>query len=76
MKAELITHMGDDLLVVNAARVSMDKESLDFTYRKDKPKGSDEGLLEYLASAGHWTPFSHPQICMRETVPIFVARQR
>lgn len=76
MKAEYISHMGDDLMVVNAARVSMDKESLDFTYRKDKPKGSDEGLLEYLASAGHWTPFSHPQICMRETVPIFVARQR
>lgn len=76
MKAELITHMGDDLLVVNAARVSFDKESEVFTYRKDMPKGSDEGLVEYLAEHNHWTPFSHPQICMRETVPIFVARQR
>jgi hypothetical protein len=27
MKAELIDHMGDDLTVVNAARVSFDKES-------------------------------------------------
>lgn len=69
MKAELITHMGDDLLVVNAARVSMDKEHSEF-------EAGDKKLLSYLAKHNHWTPFSHPQICMRETVPIFVARQR
>jgi len=76
IKAELVDHMGDDLTCVNAARVSFDKESHEFTYRKDIPKGSDEGLVNYLASHGHWTPFSHSMICMRETVPIFVARQR
>lgn len=76
MKAELIEHMGSDLTVVNAARVSFSKESTNFTYRKDVPKGSDEGLLDYLAKHNHWTPFSHPQIMMREKVPIFVARQR
>ena len=69
LKAELITHMGDDLLVVNAARVSMDKH-------KEQFDGGDSKLLAYLARENHWTPFSHPQICMRETVPIFVARQR
>ena len=76
IKAELVDHMGNDLSVVNAARVSFDKESTDFTYRKDIPKGSDEGLVDYLASHGHWTPFSHQVISVRETVPIFVARQR
>lgn len=69
MKCELIDKMGDDLLVVNAARVSMDKEHSEF-------EGGDRKLLGYLAKHNHWTPFSHPQICMRETVPIFVARQR
>lgn len=59
MKAELVKHNNDDLLCVNAARVSMDKESSVFTFRKDKPKGSDEGLVHYLADHRHWTPFSH-----------------
>jgi len=68
MKAELIDHMGSDLTVVNAARVSFDKESTEVSY-------SDQKLIKYLASHGHWTPFSHPQITMRYTVPIFVARQ-
>ena len=68
MKAEYISHMGDDLTVVNAARVSFDKESAEVSY-------SDTKLIKYLASHGHWTPFSHPQITLRYTVPIFVARQ-
>ena len=84
MKAELITHMGDDLLVVNAARVSFDKESSYDLHHCDHSAGGmeksikaqDRKLLNYLAKHNHWTPFSHPQICMRETVPIFVARQR
>lgn len=59
MQAELVENMGSDLTVVNAARVSMNKESFVFTYRKDKPKGSDEGLIKYLAKNNHWTPFSH-----------------
>ena len=69
MKAEYINHMGDDLLVVNAARVSFNKEVGTMSTKDSK-------LLNYLAKHNHWTPFSHPQICMRETVPIFVARQR
>jgi len=69
MKAEYISHMGDDLTVVNAARVSFDKASL------YAGTASDAKLIKYLAKHGHWTPFSHPQITMRYTVPIFVARQ-
>ena len=81
MKAEYITHMGDDLMVVNAARVSFDKES-QHEWIDDELGGypvlkdQDAKLIGYLARHGHWTPFSHPQITLRETVPIFVARQR
>ena len=93
MKAELIDSMGTELTVVNAARVSMDKDS-SYLYKRDgvecgpayyceglngmtkEFREGDKKLLSYLAREGHWTPFSHPQICMRETVPIFVARQR
>jgi thymidylate synthase (FAD) len=69
MKAELLDCMGSDLTVVNAARVSFDRqhEALD---------GSDERLIRYLAQNGHWTPFAHPQVSIRETVPLIVARQR
>lgn len=81
MRAEYINHMGDDLTVVNAARVSFDKES-DWATGPypDLPGGElkerDRKLITFLSSHGHWTPFSHPQITLRETVPIFVARQR
>lgn len=76
IQVEYIDHMGSDLRVANAARVSFDVESSEFTLRQDKPKGSDEGLLQYLAKHDHWTPFAHCMITLRETVPIFVARQR
>lgn len=92
MKAEFIDKMGTDLTVVNAARVSFDKESdwdieNDFVDDPDKPgyliclmnkvlEDKDIRLINYLAKHNHWTPFSHVMIQMRETVPIFVARQR
>lgn len=69
MYAEYVDHLGDDLRVVNAARVSFKKESDEF-------KEQDEKLIKYLATHNHWTPFSHPVITLREKVPIFVARQR
>ena len=74
MIAEYIEHMGSDLSVVNSARVSFDKES---SYNSEgELSGKDVKLINYLASHNHWTPFSHPQITVREEVPIFVARQR
>lgn len=69
MKVEYVNHMGSDLTVVNAARVSMDKH-------KEELDTSDERLINYLARHEHWTPFGHPQVTIRETVPIFIARQR
>lgn len=86
MKAEYISHMGDDLTVVNAARVSFDKEAdyetvvdpigegLSRVYKQVSDK--DVKLINYLARHNHWTPFSHAMITMRETVPVFVSRQR
>tara|TARA_R100000687_G_scaffold81906_1_gene79816 strand:- start:648 stop:1286 length:639 start_codon:yes stop_codon:yes gene_type:complete len=69
MKAELIDFLGNDDTVVNAARVSFDKEA--GQYSKDK----NSKLIGYLARHGHFTPFTHAQITLRYTVPIFIARQ-
>lgn len=84
MKVEYVDHLGDDLRVVNAARVSFDKESdwvFDESYLTDKGtpeiylSEKDQKLISYLAKHNHFTPFTHVMITMRETVPIFVARQ-
>lgn len=69
IKADFVSVMGNDLTVVNAARVSFDKH-------KDAFDASDIKLVEYLAKHRHWSPFAHPMITLRENVPIFVARQR
>lgn len=79
IKAEYIDHLGSDLTVVNSARVSFNKESeWDFNEAAtgNLLKGADVKLITYLAKHNHITPFTHPQITLRETIPIFVARQR
>jgi thymidylate synthase (FAD) len=68
MKAELLSHFGDDLMVANVARVSYDKEVAEFG---DK----DAKLLRYLAQHKHTTPFRHPQLQFRIECPIYVERQ-
>ncbi len=65
---ELIDTFGDDLTVVNAARVSFHKESNTMTVQ-------DEKLIKYLAKHNHITPFFHPQVRLRLKMPIFVARE-
>jgi thymidylate synthase (FAD) len=65
---EVLEVFGNDLTVVNAARVSFAKESVEFTAR-------DEGLIRYLAKHRHTSPFFHPQIRLRIKMPIFVARE-
>ena len=67
--AKLITNMGDDLLVVNAARVSFDK------FHEVWEEGRDDKLIHYLATHNHWTPFAHPQICVHMKAPIFIRTQ-
>jgi thymidylate synthase (FAD) len=65
---ELLGVFGDDLTVVNAARVSLQKES---TVLNDQ----DRRLIRYLASHEHLSPFYHPQLRFRIKMPIFVARE-
>lgn len=81
MNVELLDYMGSDLTVVDAARVSFDKKS-EWESIKDNDgvtkkvlNNKDARLLKYLAEHNHWTPFSHPQITLRVTIPIYVARQ-
>ena len=89
-KVDLIDYMGTDLTVVNAARVSFNKESewgLDFDaiarlkscpYDKDDVrmlKEKDEKLIRYLAKHNHWTPFAHPQITLRIKAPVSIRTQ-
>ena len=65
---ELVDHMGSDLTVANAARVS-------FSQHKDELDGKDEKLIGYLAKHNHWTPFAHPQITLRVKAPISIRTQ-
>ena len=65
---ECMEKFGDDLTVVNAARVSFHKESNIITE-------GDKKLIKYLANHDHITPFFHPQARFRIKMPIFVARQ-
>jgi len=78
---DLIDYMGSDLSVVNAARVSFNKESYwdserNWTgYQEQKLLEKDSKLIKYLAKHNHFTPFCHPQISLRIKCPIFVRAQ-
>jgi thymidylate synthase (FAD) len=65
---ELLESFGDDLTVVNAARVSFDKVSHQLTE-------GDKKLIKYLATHSHTSPFFHPQVRFRIKMPIFCARE-
>lgn len=64
----LVDTLGDDLSVVNAARVSYDKESNDFTERDGK-------LINFLLREKHTSPFRHAALTFEVYAPLFVARQ-
>ncbi|MFH1831460.1 MAG: FAD-dependent thymidylate synthase, partial [bacterium] len=88
---ELIDVFGSDLTVVNAARVSFNKESefeptseainsTEHTNSSSNMPGQklserDAKLIQYLAKHKHITPFFHPIIRMRIKMPIFVVRE-
>ena len=79
MKATYINHMGDDLTVVNAARVSFGKKS-DWIPRvhngEEKAlRTKDVKLIKYLAKHKHTSPFGHCFVSFHVKAPIFVARQ-
>ena len=65
---EYVSHMGSDLSVVNAARVSFgsEKQALD---------EKDEKLIDYLMSHNHSSPFEHCMLTLKFTVPLFIRSQ-
>ena len=65
---ELLETFGNDLTVVNAARVSFAKEVSEFSEK-------DQKLINYLVKHNHISPFFHPQVRFRLKMPIFVARE-
>ena len=71
--------MGDDLSVVNSARVSFGKKS-DYMPRVHMGESKvlqhkDEKLIKYLAEHNHKSPFNHAFATFHVKAPIFVARQ-
>ena len=64
----LVDTMGSDLTVVNAARVSYDKESFELSER-------DKKLIKFLAREGHTSPFRHAMVQFEVYAPLMVARQ-
>ena len=64
----LVDTMGDDLSVVNAARVSYDKEV-------DELSDKDRGLLNFLIREKHTSPFRHASVSFEIYAPLVVARQ-
>ena len=77
INATLIDHMGSDLSVVNAARVSFGKKSeWNPNYRDEPPLyDKDERLIKFLAKHKHMSPFGHAFASFHVAAPIFVARQ-
>lgn len=69
MQVDYIDHMGSDVNVVNAARVSFAKEVQGFDVEKDTK------LINYLAKHNHWSPLAHTSVSIRVKAPIFMARQ-
>ena len=79
-----IDHMGTDLSIVNAARVSFGKNSkwayIDWRVttnhaRKKILSEGDTKLIKYLAKHRHMSPFGHAFASFHVKAPIFVARQ-
>ena len=80
-----IDHMGSDLSVVNAARVSFGKKSHctetkwvemgDWSGDMPVVDDRDTKLIKYLAKHKHISPFGHAFASFHIKAPIFVARQ-
>ena len=85
IEATYISHMGSDLSVVNAARVSFGKKSelVEGEVKEDEVgsyiemvlSDKDTKLIRYLAKHEHISPFGHAFASFHVKAPIFVARQ-
>ena len=65
---EYVQHMGDDLTIVNAARVS-------FGVNKNEVDERDKKLIRYLVKNKHTSTLEHNVVTFRFTVPLFVRGQ-
>ena len=65
---EYVSHMGSDLSVVNAARVSFGSE-------KREVDEKDIKLINYLMAHNHSSPFEHCTLTFKFTVPLFIRSQ-
>ena len=65
---EYVQHMGDDLTIVNAARVSFGKQ-------KETLDAKDKKLIKYLIKNKHTSTLEHNVITFRFVVPLFVRSQ-
>lgn len=65
---ELIDHMGTDLTIVNAARVSYSKRSEVMDLKAIK-------LIDYLMRNEHGSPFEHVVFQFRVRAPLYVVQQ-
>jgi len=80
IEATYIDHMGSDISVVNAARVSFGKSSGWASFKSgDAHRGvlhdKDRKLIHYLAQHRHKSPFGHAFASFHVKAPVFVARQ-
>ena len=67
-RVDYVNHMGDDLTVVNSARVS-------FGVEKDELDARDKRLINYLIKHRHTSTLEHNLITFRFTVPMYVRSQ-
>ena len=77
IEVRFVDHMGSDLSVANAARVSFGKQSKmdDNPWGPPTLKDKDARLIRYLAKHKHISPFGHCFASFHVKAPIFVARQ-
>ena len=67
-KVEYVQHMGTDLTIVNAARVSFGKH-------KEIMDAKDKKLIKYLIKHKHTSTMEHNSVTFRITVPLYIAQQ-
>jgi len=70
IKAEYIDHMGDDLRVVNAARISYITNDSNIVVDE-----RDEKLINYLADHKHYSPFEHCHLTVIINCPLYIRSQ-
>lgn len=66
----LVDHMGSDLSIVRAARVSYNAD-----WRTGEDEGKDDKLIAYLLKNKHTSPFEAVTFTFEVKAPIFIFRQ-